>query len=81
VRFNPKVVMQDTPHRPRTRSVVRSLAYSEEARVEPLVGHRVASMVEVHSSPEESDLRVKRLRKKLREAQDLIIQLREKTRR
>lgn len=77
VRFNPKVVMQDTLHRSRTRSAVRSLAYSEEARVEPPVGHRVASLVEVHSSPEESDLRGKRLGNQLREAQDLIIQLRE----
>jgi hypothetical protein len=77
VRFIPEVVMQDTPHRPRTRSAVRSLAYSEEARVEPHVGHRVASVVEVHSSLEESDLRVKRLKNQLREAQDLIVHLRE----
>jgi hypothetical protein len=77
VRFNPKVFMQDTPHGPRTRSAIKSLAYIEEARFEPHVGHRDASMVEVHSSPKEIYLRVKRLRNQLREARDLIVNLRE----
>jgi hypothetical protein len=78
--FSPEVLDKEKPSRPVTRSTTRKLVHDEDIRPEIHVQCVVEEVVEAQSPLEEYNMTIKRLRKKLKEAEVVIIQLREENR-
>jgi hypothetical protein len=77
---SPKTVDLIKPTPPLTRSLSRNITYDYKLVEETQAHGQLSSVEKIHTSPREGEKNVKWINKKLREDQDLIIQLREEKR-
>jgi len=78
--FTPPVSEMVKPRRPMTRSTAKELDPMEEGVAKAPAHHVAKRSIEDQPQSEESDLRVKRLMNQLKEAQTIIVKLREENR-